>query len=55
MGYFGAIAHTVIIFLKYTKGLSQFLWVLELETLVENILKSFIFAIYTFPCSFYNY
>jgi hypothetical protein len=32
------IPHIVILFLSYKRGLSQLIWVLELETLVENIL-----------------
>jgi hypothetical protein len=34
----GEIPHIVILFLSYKRGLSQLIWVLELETLVENIL-----------------
>ena len=36
--FWGEIPHIVIIFLSYKRGLSQLIWVLELETLVENIL-----------------
>jgi hypothetical protein len=32
----GEIPHIVILFLSYKRGLSQLIWLLELETLVQN-------------------